>query len=97
MLPRDSSTRATNLKDFCEELMQLIEKEIFLKKIYGIHEAKTILAEARYTVTLRIIMHVCLASTTTATPCGLIAHSIASALCDVRRSCTRIHGGTPQP
>jgi hypothetical protein len=77
--------------------MQLIEKEIFLKKIYGIHEAKTILAEGRYTGSPRIIMHICLASTTTATPCGLIAHSIASAICVVRRSCTRIHGGTPQP
>src|SRR4029077_10021207 len=38
--------------------------------------------------TPRIIMHRCLASTTTPTPCGLIALSITSAICVVRRSCT---------
>jgi len=41
--------------------------------------------------TPRIIMHRCLASTTTPTPCGLMALPIASAICVVRRSCTCTH------
>lgn len=38
--------------------------------------------------TPRIAMHMWLASTTTATPCGASTSSIAIAICFVKRSCT---------